>query len=655
MKASTYSVKIFLILFVILTIIYSTNLLRVKNSPNIYSLDQAPELNLHVANDITDIWNISEIQNIDLNITIEDTQYHWDATYQKNLTVTRLYYTSQYWINNTPMRIYGALVFPENYSDYVGQLPGIVVMHGIGGNHYQTLPLAYFLAANNYTAIAIDFPGHGNSSGPPPTSEWIVPDLSDFNGNITPDLLNRTHFYLISRAAVRAVDVLLNQSEVDPTRIAMTGGSYGGLTTMFASNVYWEKVRSAIPVIASGNLDISFSTPYSLTRLIVGQNVDLSEPPLSDLFQYFDPINYVNTSNNPATLYICGSNDDFFPIETFNNTFYATRNTTKAMAMTPGGHHGLLMDPMEGTMLFWLNHTLFDGPAPPRIQVTKGVESTVFGSKLKVTANVTCDVPISKVILATHREILGATWKEHEMEQLDPTTWTFELRSLPFNAEVTYFVIVELENGELYTAFSSYVWRDTLTTWLEIPFFILIGVGLALPIFLLVRRDYRKMQLELEAPNRRKYLYLTGAQLGGIGGTEIVIATSIFLPLLVILPQSGHLEISLATFLTEFIDMFPIMAPLVFIILIAGFIFAISKPILGGLINLILPATLLIIGLLVFGFVGGYSDNQLVAAFSENLIDIGSGLILLFTMSGVQIGFGIFKRKYQKRLRTPKS
>ncbi|MFX1590770.1 MAG: alpha/beta hydrolase family protein [Promethearchaeota archaeon] len=621
-----------------------------KNSPEVYVLEQNTEFNIQSTNGITDFWNLTEIQNIPLNITYGDTKYVWTGDTQKNLTVANIQYTSQYWINNTDLRINGALVFPDNSTKQLGKVPGIVLMHGIGQIHLEMLYFAYFFAILNYTVIIFDFPGHGNSSGPPPTQEWIFPDLSDFDGNITDDLLYRTHFYLISRAAIRAVDVLLNQTEVDSLRIAMIGVSYGGLTTMFASNIYSEKVKSAIPIVASGNLDISFTTPYSMLNLIINTNeVDFSDPSLLKFLQYFDPINYVNSSNNPATCYICGTNDDFFPIETYNNTFYTTQNKTKAMAMTPGGHHGFLMNPLQGVILYWLNHTLWNGPAPPTIQVYKDIESTILGDKLKVTVNISCDAPITKVILATHREILGATWKKKEMDQVNQSTWTAEVKSLPFGAKITYFVLVEIE-GIYYTAFSTYVWRDNLSTWLGIPFLILIAFGLAIPIFFLMRYDIKKMKSTMDSSNQRKYLILNVAQLSGIGVSEIFIWICVFFPIAVFLPEANQLKISLETILSEYIDFFPFVAPFIFIFLIAGFILVMSKPILGGIINLIIPILMLIFGLLLFSMIHAISEIEILH-ISGTLFSFGFGTIFWFILAGMQISFGIFKRKYQKCLR----
>ncbi|MHA1324831.1 MAG: alpha/beta hydrolase family protein, partial [Candidatus Helarchaeota archaeon] len=537
-------------------------------------------------------------------------------------------------------------------SGQLTNLPAIVIIHGLHGSHNSMMDLGYFAAAYNYTCLLIDLPGHGRSGGPPPTQEWIIPDLSNYTGTITPEILNHTHFYLIARAAIRAVDVLLNQSFVDPTRIAMAGGSYGGLTTMFASNVYWQRVRSAIPVVASGNLDISFSTPWSLTNLVVDPHLyDISIPPYSDLIHYFDPLYYVNTTHNPATLFVCGTNDDFFPLVTFNNTFYATYNTTKAMAMSPGGHHGILMKPWEGTILYWLNYTMGNGPAPPNIQVSRHVEPTFFGHALKIVANITCSSPISRVYFAYHREVMGSPWETREMMQLNQTFWTFSLDNLPFNADVTYLIMVEL-NGSLYTMFSTSVWRTSLNTWFEIPFFILIALGFAFPIYLLIRRDLNRIQDDLSSKQQRKLTYLYGFQVGGMGLTELGIAFSLFLPLAIIIPQANALEVSMALFLSEFIDFLPLIAPLVFTTLLIGFFFAFCKPTLGGIINIILPSTLLILGIAIIFSLGDIADIASDFGLSGDLFSLGFGLFLWLLMGCLQIGFGIFKRKYQRRLQT---
>ncbi len=657
MKAKNSSYIILLFLLVIFVIFSASQFLFVNNSPNSnkidINLDQTVALNKSATNPIPSFWNFTEIEQIPLNISIESTSYLWNETHQKNFTIRTLYFTSQSW-NNTPLRIYGVLVGPDNSSGDLGQVPGIIAMHGMGGTHTSMLDLAYFAAAYNYTVLTIDFPGSGYSDGPPPTQDWIVPDLSGWDGNVTADLLDNSHFYLTARAAIRGIDVLLNQTEIDPTRIAVTGSSYGGMNTMFASNIYAHKVRTAIPVIASGNIGSAQADPNSFFRLIVNPyEVDFNEYPYSDYFQYLDPITYVNSSNNPPTLFLVGTNDEFFPLSSFNETFFATFNSSKALSMSPGGHHGwFLMKPDRGTFLYWLNYTMWSGPAPPAIQTFSKVENTLFGSKLTVTVNITNDVdaPISKVILASHWDVLGAAWTETEMTRLNQSAWSIEITNLPVNADLTYYVMVEIE-GDLYVMFSTNAWRETLTTWLEIPFFILLGLAIALPTFMLVRREYRKNKPKIAPENERKFRYLYSSQVIGITVTEVVIAITLFLPIAIVLPESTKLEFSIATILTNYIDLIPLLTPILFGILITYFIIAFNKPVLGGILNIGIPAMILAGLAFIMTLFADYEDLLLAFRPSESFISVGFGLILMLAMGFTQIGLGIFKRKYQKRLR----
>jgi hypothetical protein len=336
-------------------------------------------------------------------------------------------------------------------------------------------------------------------------------------------------------------------------------------------------------------------------------------------------------------------------LEAFNETFDATFNTTKATAISPGGHHGFLLKPSDGTILYWLNYTLWNGPAPPQIRVDRAIESRFIGQSLKISANISCDAPISKVILAYHWEVMGFQWSTQDMTNDGQSVWTIEIANLPFNAEITYYVIVEIK-GTYYTMFSSYIWRDALNTPLEIPFFILISLAFGLSIYLLLRRDINKIKPHFTSENRRKFLYLYTAQIGGLALTEIGIFISIYLPIVVILPQTNSLEFSFATFLNEFIDIIPLGSIIIFGILILGFIFALSRPTLAGIINLFMPLSIIlvesIVSSLLLSTFGGNSGLNLSGSFMV----IGIGVIIWIVMCIIQIAFGIFKRQYKKRL-----
>jgi hypothetical protein len=190
-------------------------------------------------------------------------------------------------------------------------------------------------------------------------------------------------------------------------------------------------------------------------------------------------------------------------------------------------------------------------------------------------------------------------------------------------------------------------------TWLGVPFFILIGVGIAILIFILLQRDIRKVKSNVTPANHRKLVYLYILQVGGLGATEIGIAICIFLPIVVLLPQSNSLGISMATFLNEFVDILPLAGLVVFGILIAGFILSLSsRPMLGGFINLAIPLIVFMIYLTALFLVGSFFED-IAGLFVGPIIGIGIGQFIWFALCIGQISFGIFKRKYLKKLRVP--
>ncbi|MBD3229488.1 MAG: prolyl oligopeptidase family serine peptidase [Candidatus Lokiarchaeota archaeon] len=595
---------------------------------------------------IPDFWDLTEIQTVALNTTYINRTYVWNSTYQKNFTVQNLYYTSQYW-NNSQLRIYGVLIYPDNSSKDLGRVPGILLMHGLGGRHEQLLNFGFFLANQNYCILLIDGPGHGLSDGPYPSQEWIVPQGFS-NYEITPELLNSTHFYLYARAGLRAVDLLLNQSIIDQTKIAVSGRSYGGITSLFISNIYWMKIKTAIPFIAAGDLYTGFSTSYTFFNLIVDMNeYDINDPSFSYLFDYFDPINYVNTTNNPPTLFVCGTNDEFFPISTFNDTYLASENDKNSISMSPGGHHGFLMYPSEGTFLYWLNYTLFNGSAPPKIQVQSRVISTFFGSRLEVTTNIDCNASISSIKLANNREVMGFGWVEKEMININASQWQINLYNLPIEADVTYYVIVEMEENQ-YIMFSSIIYQDSLTTLFEIPFIILLSVILSIPIYLLIRRDINKKFQKVPESDQKKFIILYGSQVVGMGISEFFILFSFISPIVVLLPQSNAYGISLGDILNHFVDLVPIsVVTSLIVILLMGLIFSISKPIIGGIINFIIPLFIFLGLFLVYSIFQGAAEN---VGINLHSINCGIGLILWTSMVIIQIIFGILKIICQKRI-----
>jgi hypothetical protein len=314
--------------------------------------------------------------------------------------------------------------------------------------------------------------------------------------------------------------------------------------------------------------------------------------------------------------------------------------------MTPGGHHGFLMNPVTGSILYWLNYTLGNATAPPDTQVSREITNTLLGSKLTVSAKIETNATISKVKLAYRREFAGLTWNELEMTQTGNNSWNIEVSSLPINSKITYYVIVELEDDE-YIMFSTHVWNDTLSTWVEIPFIILITIGSTLIIFFLIKYDIKKNKPKIPKSNHYKLHSVYILQIVTSEITEVFILLSFLSPLVILLPESNAFGISMLDVLNMYIDFIPILSVIILLVIIIGYILSMTKPILGGIVNIIPPLILLIGISLLFDIFAGSAS---IIGLELSSISISNGLILWLIMAIIQISFDVFKRIYKKRL-----
>ena len=140
----------------------------------------------------------------------------------------------------------GYLITPTNPK--ITPMPGIVFVHGMIVNSEMMLSNAIDYASAGFEVLAIDLPGHGDTG-----SLW--------------------DFGLQELQAVwSAVDYLANQSNVDPTRIAVSGHSDGGIAVTRAG--IFDKTP-----LGTGGLIKAVAAIYCYTDLqqtlesIIGTNV----------------------------------------------------------------------------------------------------------------------------------------------------------------------------------------------------------------------------------------------------------------------------------------------------------------------------------------------------------------------------------------------
>lgn len=132
-------------------------------------------------------------------------------------------------------------------ADVDAALPGIVHYIGYGGGRGYPHDWLMWPAAG-YALLVMDTRGQGSA-----WRQGDTPDLPDganpsHPGFMTQGILDpKTYYYRrVYVDAVRAVEALLTREDVDPARIALTGGSQGGGLTLAAAALLGDRVALAM-------------------------------------------------------------------------------------------------------------------------------------------------------------------------------------------------------------------------------------------------------------------------------------------------------------------------------------------------------------------------------------------------------------------------
>ena len=131
-------------------------------------------------------------------------------------------------------RVSGTLIVPDG----PGPFAGILLMHGMPGNHSVTLKEAQALAGRGAVTLSIDAPfSRSGRAGEP--IQLTRQDRDD-----------QVQLIIDWR---RGVDLLLSRKDVDPERIAYTGQSYGGAMGGLLAGVE-KRIRAFALVVGDGGL-----------------------------------------------------------------------------------------------------------------------------------------------------------------------------------------------------------------------------------------------------------------------------------------------------------------------------------------------------------------------------------------------------------------
>jgi dipeptidyl aminopeptidase/acylaminoacyl peptidase len=201
------------------------------------------------------------------------------------------------WKSFDGKEISGFLYLPPA-GKFPGKRPLLVVIHG--GPEGQSQPI--FLGRGNYylneLGIALVYPNVRGSTGYGKTFSLLD------------NASKREDTYKDINALF---DWIGGQSDLDPSRVCVTGGSYGGHMTLAVSTFYSDRIRCSVDIVGMSNLVtfLEHTEAYrrDLRRVEYG---DERDPKMREYLEKIAPMNHVDRIKKPM-LVIAGKNDPRVP------------------------------------------------------------------------------------------------------------------------------------------------------------------------------------------------------------------------------------------------------------------------------------------------------------------------------------------------------
>ncbi|MCD6154822.1 MAG: acetylxylan esterase [Candidatus Verstraetearchaeota archaeon] len=231
-----------------------------------------------------------------------------------------------YWVNfksNLKFKVHGYLVYPKNNRN----LPLLLILHGIKGWSDILLDVALNIANNGYAVLLIDLPGYGKTSNCTSIETLFTEDNVEDN------------FLFYASMAVRGSFLLTeNLSFIDPERIGICGYDVGGFIAYIVGALD-DDVKLIVTVFSSGDFIMALSSG-GLINSLIPWNIGLNSRILRNIYSNFDPLIYAHLIEKPILL-ISSTNDEYFPLESYNKTFNHIVSSEKYLYILPNSGSSL--------------------------------------------------------------------------------------------------------------------------------------------------------------------------------------------------------------------------------------------------------------------------------------------------------------------------
>jgi dipeptidyl aminopeptidase/acylaminoacyl peptidase len=193
---------------------------------------------------------------------------------------------------------------------FSGKRPVLVIIHG--GPEGQSQPT--FLGRYNYflneLGIALIYPNVRGSTGFGKTFSLLD---NGFKREDTYKDINALFDWIGTRA------------DLDPDRIGVTGGSYGGHMTLAVSTFYSDRVRCSVDIVGMSNLVTFLEHTESYRRdLRRAEYGDERDPKMREFLEKIAPMNNIDKIKKPMFV-IAGKNDPRVPVSESQQIFDALK------------------------------------------------------------------------------------------------------------------------------------------------------------------------------------------------------------------------------------------------------------------------------------------------------------------------------------------
>lgn len=332
--------------------------------------------------------------------------------------------------------VYAILAYPQG----TGKYPGLMVLHGGGSHAEQLRNEVKSFAKAGYVAMTIDIPGicsrtkheTDNSSGP-----WKLVDQEEaprFDVSEGPENSTLADGMI---AGIEAFNFLSSHEKTDPSKMGITGYSWGGYSTTMLAGLLKERVTAAWAIYGCGFYDKgSFWTEI------------IEDLPTDDKATWLKFLDAGRRAPNITAEYFIDAptNDKFFWPVAVQSTLNAISSPKNHVWGANLHHENMGLKPRDR---FFEYHLKGKGNTFAKVAISK-VEKVKGNRKYTIMVNIPTGVKITEVTL--YKSLPNANWPEREWtsvpaKRVNDSTYTVILSEESVKSKVDFYVLVKDDAG----------------------------------------------------------------------------------------------------------------------------------------------------------------------------------------------------------------